>query len=215
MRYADSDPSAQIILISLVIVCRVSLVIKGGESFSGSKGWNSPALSGQLECRAMQSAGELSAPAWPCAYTSMGGLFVVAPSIRTNWPLGYFEPDIVNFHAVGKATHGPSSRSPQLEGTGGASALIPGDGCIPCSLVGSSILAIGWMFAQASAPPPFHGFPARLCGTARYHGANARNLTDPAYFGGMPRAGIASRQAVHTLGLLHAELAEEAAGQPA
>src|SRR5882762_2814117 len=88
----------------------------------------------------MQSAGELSAPAWPCAYTSVGGLFVCL-TIHTNKLAAWiFRPDIVNFHAVGKLRMDHSSREPQLEGTGGASALIPGGGCIPFSLVGSSIL---------------------------------------------------------------------------
>src|SRR5712664_2018757 len=59
------------------------------------------------------------------------------------------------------------SRDPQLEGPGGASALIPGDGCFPCSLVGNGILSdrldvrTGFSAAAISRISE-----RRLCGTA-------------------------------------------------
>ena len=151
----------------------------------------------------MQSAGELSAPAWPCAYTSVGGLFV-RRTIHTNKLAAWiFRPDIVNFHAVGKLRMDHPSRSPQLEGTGGASALIPGDGRVPCSLVGNSILG-DRLDVRTSFGAAISGISERrLCGTARYRGANAtRILTDPRLFWRDAQSRTASRQSVHALGLL-------------
>jgi hypothetical protein len=160
MRYADSDPSTQLILISLVIVVGSALLIRATIFFRFERAGIHPlypASWNAAQCKALESfrllLGLALIPLW-AAY-----LFV-AQSIRINWPLGYFDLiSLISMLSVSYAwTILLATRNWKVLEALPHSFLV-----MVVFLVlwwGAAFSAIGWMFAQASAPPPFHGFPS-------------------------------------------------------
>jgi hypothetical protein len=160
MLYTDLSPSTRPILIGLVIVVQAALLIRATIFFRFERAgihplypdsWNA------AQCKALESfrllLGLALIPLW-AAY-----LFV-APSIRTNWPFGYF--DLISLISMLSVSYAWTI----LLATRNWKVLeaLPHSFLVMAAFLvlwwGTAFSAIGWMFAQASAPPPFRGFPS-------------------------------------------------------
>ena len=160
MHYSEFDLPTELILISLVVVVWAALLMRAVIFFRLQSAGVRPLYPDSwnvAQCRALERfrllIGLALVPLW-AVY-----LFVV-PSMPTNWPFGYLEGiTLISMLSVSYAW----ALLLAARNWKGFDAFPRSFLLIIGFLVlwwGTAFSAIGWMLAEASAPPPFRVFPA-------------------------------------------------------
>ena len=160
MHYRDIDFLTQVILIGVVVVVWAALLIRAAIFFRLESAGVPPLYPDSwnvAQCRALERfrllIGLALVPLWAV-------YLVVVPSMPTNWPFGFLEAiSLISMLSVSYAW----SLLLAARNWKGLEAVPRSFLLIIAFLVlwwGTAFSAIGWMLAEASAPPPFRVFPA-------------------------------------------------------
>jgi hypothetical protein len=159
MYQSDLDSSTQLILISLVVVVSVAFLIRVAVFFQRERAGIRPTYPDSWnlgQCHALEGLRLLIG----LALIPLWALFlIIRPSMPTNWPFGYLEAiSLISMLSVSYAwTVLLATRNWKRLDAFSRSFLLT----ITFLVLwwGTAFTAIGWVFAEASAPPPFRIFP--------------------------------------------------------
>jgi hypothetical protein len=159
MHQADLDFSTQLTLTSLIIVVSVAFLIRAAVFFQGERAGIPPTYPDSWNL-GQRHALEGLRLLIGLALIPLWALFlIIRPSMPTNWPFGYLEA--ISFISMLSVSYAWTV----LLATRNWKRL----DAFPRSFVltitflvlwwGTAFTAIGWVFAEVSAPPPFRIFP--------------------------------------------------------